>query len=190
MSHITRRSVLKGAAGLLAVGSVARPFIANAAATTAEVWWVQGFVPEEDVAFKKAVADYEKASGNKIELSIIPFAPGRQKIVAAMTSGIMPDMFTNNPAEITAIYAWDDKLVDVTDVVETQKEECTETSLLNTYCYNNVAKKRSFYGYLIRPLHYQTTSGGHWSRRRGTKWKTSRRPGMPTTISSRRFRKS
>src|ERR1700732_263201 len=146
MSHLTRRSVLRGSASLLAAGSLARPYIANAAATTAEVWWVQGFVPEEDVAFKKAVADYEKASGNKIELSIIPFAPGGQKIVAAMTSGIVPDMFTNNPNEIIAIYAWDDKLVDVTDVVETQKEEYTETSLLNTYCYNNVTKKRSFYG--------------------------------------------
>src|SRR5690349_19145406 len=53
-------------------------------------------------------------------LSIIPFAPGRQKIVAAVTSGIVPDLFTNNPAEITALYAWDDKLVDVSDVVETQ----------------------------------------------------------------------
>src|SRR6201985_3593900 len=146
MSHLTRRSLLKGSASLLAAGTLARPFIANAAATTAEVWWVQGFVPEEDVSFKKVVADYEKASGNKIDLSIIPCAPGRQKIVAAMTSGIVPDMFTNNPAEITAIYARDDKLADVTDVVETQKEEYTETSLLNTYCYNNVAKKRSFYG--------------------------------------------
>src|ERR1700726_307405 len=146
MSGLSRRSVLRSSLAAAAAGTLARPYVANAAATTAEVWWVEGFVPEEDVAFKKVVADYEKASGNKIELSIIPFAPGRQKIVAAMTSGIVPDMFTNNPAEITAIYAWDDKLVDVTDVVETQKEEYTETSLLNTYCYNNVAKKRSFYG--------------------------------------------
>src|ERR1700732_1205931 len=146
MGNLSRRLVLRTSLAAAAAGTLARPFVANAATTTAEGWWVQGFVPEEDVAFKKVVADYEKASGNKIELSIIPFAPGRQKIVAAMTSGIMPDMFTNNPAEITAISAWDDKLVDVTDVVETQKEECTETSLLNTYCYNNVAKKRSFYG--------------------------------------------
>ena len=58
-----------------------------------KMWWVQGFVPEEDIAFKKVVADYEKASGNTIDLSIIPFAPGRQKIVSAMTSGVVPDMF-------------------------------------------------------------------------------------------------
>src|SRR5437763_2724619 len=98
MARLTRRSVIRSSIGLVAGGTLARPYIANAAATTAEVWWVQGFVPEEDVAFKKIVADYEKASGNKIELSIIPFAPGRQKIVAAVTSGVVPDLFTNNPA--------------------------------------------------------------------------------------------
>jgi multiple sugar transport system substrate-binding protein len=55
-------------------------------------------------------------------------------------------VFNANPAEIVALYAWDDKLHDVTDVVETQKEEYTETALLNTYCYNNATEKRSFYG--------------------------------------------
>src|ERR1700732_1615947 len=146
MVRVTRRSLIGGSVGLMAAGTLARPYIANAQAKTAEVWWVQGFVPEEDVAIKKVVADYETASGNKIDLSIIPFAPGRQKIVAAVTSGAVPDLFTNNPAEITGLYAWDDKLVDVTDVVETQKKEYTTTALLNTYCYNSVEKKRSYYG--------------------------------------------
>ena len=75
------------------------------------MWWVQGFAEEEDVSFKKIVADYEKASGNTIEYSIIPYAPERQKIVSAMTSGVVPDLFQNNPFEIVALYAWDDKLV-------------------------------------------------------------------------------
>jgi multiple sugar transport system substrate-binding protein len=146
MTTLTRRSVLRSSLAVAAAGTLARPYIANAAATTAEVWWVQGFVPEEDVAIKKIVADYQKASGNTIELSIMPFAPQRQKIVSAVTSGVVPDLFRNTPDEIVALFAWDDKLVDVSDVVETQKEEYTETALLNTYCYNNVEKKRSFYG--------------------------------------------
>jgi multiple sugar transport system substrate-binding protein len=146
MSHITRRSVLRGSASLLAAGILARPFIANAAATTAEVWWTQGFVPEEDTAIKKTVADYEKASGNTIDLSIMPFAPLRQKIISAVTSGVVPDLFRQTPNELIALLAWDGKLLDVADVVETQKEEYTETALLNAYCYNNVEKKRSFYG--------------------------------------------
>jgi len=146
MDNLTRRSVLRGSLGLAALETLARPYVANAAATTAEVWWAQGFVPEEDTAIKKIVADYEKVSGNTIDLSITPFAPQRQKIVAAMQSGIVPDYFPNNPGEIIALYAWDDKLVDLTDIVETQKEEYTETALLNTYCFNNATKKRSYYG--------------------------------------------
>src|SRR5207302_2327548 len=67
-------------------------------------------------------------------------------IVAAMQSGIVPDFFPNQPGEIIALNAWDDKLVDVTDVVETQKSQFTETVLTNVYCYNNVTKKRSYYG--------------------------------------------
>ena len=114
----------------VASGAVVRPYIANAAATTATMWWAQGFAQEEDISLKKIVADFEKTSGNKIDLSIIPFAPERQKIISAMTSGAVPDLFNANPAEIVALYSWDDKLIDVSDVVETQKARFSETALL------------------------------------------------------------
>src|SRR3977135_3220331 len=138
MTNRTRRSVLRCSLAFGAAGTLARPYIANAQAKTAEVWWAQGFVQEEDISIKKIVADYEKASGNKIELSIMPFAPQRQKIGSAMTSGVRPAFFPTTPAEMAAIYAWDDKLVDVSDVVATQREEFTETTLINMNCYNNV----------------------------------------------------
>src|SRR6266496_1429920 len=109
MRRMTRRSVIHGSLGLATAGALARPYSANAAATTAEVWWAQGFVPEEDVAIKKVVADYQKASGNTIDLSIMPFAPLRQKIVSAVTSGVVPDFFPSNPLELVALLAWDDK---------------------------------------------------------------------------------
>jgi multiple sugar transport system substrate-binding protein len=146
MTTLTRRSLLRNSAGLAAAGALAHPYIADAASTTATVWWAQGFAQEEDISFKKIVADYEKASGNTIDYSIIPFAPERQKIISAVTSGEVPDLFQNNPAEIIALFAWDDKLVDVSDVVDTQREEYTETALLSGYCFNNVTKTRSYYG--------------------------------------------
>src|ERR1700720_2741850 len=146
MTVMSRRSVVRTSLGAAAAWTLARPYVANAAATTATVWWVQGFAQEEDVAFKKIVADYEKASGNTIDYSIAPYAPMRQKIVSAVTGGVVPDVFQNTPAEIIALYAWDDKLVDVSDVVETQKPQYTETALLTASCYNNVEKKRSYYG--------------------------------------------
>jgi multiple sugar transport system substrate-binding protein len=157
MAYLTRRSFLRSALALAAAGSIARPYIANAAATTATMWWSQGFVQDEDIALKKIVADYEKASGNKIELSIIPFAPERQKIISALTSGVVPDLFNSNPGDIIAQYAWKDKWVDVTDVVETQKARYSKTALLAAEPYNDVTKQRSFYGVPIQgatvPIH-------------------------------------
>src|SRR5580704_15793961 len=87
MTSLTRRSILRSSLGLAAAGALARPYIADAAAKTATVWWTQGFAEEEDIAFKKLVDDYQKASGNTIDYSIIPYAPLRQKIVSAVTSG-------------------------------------------------------------------------------------------------------
>jgi multiple sugar transport system substrate-binding protein len=157
MSTLSRRSVLRSSLAVAAAGTLVRPYMANAAAATATAWWVQGFAQEEDISFKKIVADYEKASGNTIEYTIVPYAPMRQKIVSAVTSGVVPDLFQNNPGEIIALYAWDNKLVDVTDVVETQKSLYNDTALLTTYCYNNSEKRRSYYGVpytsAVRPNH-------------------------------------
>jgi multiple sugar transport system substrate-binding protein len=106
MTNPSRRSLLRATLAVAAAGGLARPYIANAATTTATVWMVQGFAQQEDVAFKKLVADYEKASGNTIDDSIIPFVPHRQKVISAMTSGEVPDLFVANPPEMTALFAW------------------------------------------------------------------------------------
>src|SRR6185295_14280283 len=119
MGDLSRRAVIRTTLGLAASGGLARPYLASAAARTATVWWIQGFVQEEDVAFRKMVAEYQKISGNTIDFSIIPFAPMRQKIVSAVTSGIVPDLFQNTPGEVIALYAWDDKLLDLGDIIET-----------------------------------------------------------------------
>ena len=105
----------------------------------------------------------------------------RQKIVAAIQTGVVPDMFTNNPGEIIALYAWDDKLLDVSDVVETQKSQYSETALRTAYCYNRVTKKRSFYGapYTLaaRPNHSSVGSPERFSNR-----KTANPGGGPTLL--------
>src|SRR5690348_2167589 len=130
MRKLNRRSLLQASVGLAASGVLARPYIANAAATTATVWQVQGFVPEEDAAFRKVVADYEKASGNKIEYSIMPFMALNQKTISAITSKEVPDLiFHDAPETILPQFAWNDQLVDVTDIVNTQKSKLAPTAL-------------------------------------------------------------
>jgi multiple sugar transport system substrate-binding protein len=154
MTSITRRSLIGRSIGLLAGASLARPYIANAAAKTAVVWWTQGFAQQEDIGFKQIVDDYEKASGNSIDYSIIPYAPLRQKIVSALTSGDVPDLYQNTPVEVLALQAWNDQLVDLTDVVETQKSQYTPAALQFAYNYNSVEKRRAYYGapYLVAGL--------------------------------------
>jgi len=147
MRKVSRRSVLRGSVSLAAAATLGRPYVANAAAKTATVWWTQGFVREEDAAFQAMVAQYEKMTGNVIDHSLIPFGPLMQKMVSALTSGDVPDVMTHDIAEQAVVpqNAWNDKLVDLTDVVETQKAHYHPTALLASQYYNNVTKKRSFY---------------------------------------------
>ncbi len=147
MTLITRRSVLRSSLAVAAAGTLARPFIANAAAKTATVWWTQGFVAEEDAAFKKMAEEYQKQSGNTIDFSLIPFAPLMQKIVSAITSGEVPDLISHDINEQVVVpqNAWDDKLVEVSDVVDTLKDQYHPTVYLATQYYNNATKKRGAY---------------------------------------------
>jgi len=138
--------VLRGTAGLLASTAIARPYIANAAATTIEAWFGQGFVQEEDVALNKLVANYQTASGNKVELSIVPFAPLRQKEVSAITSGVVPDLMEAQDLQFIPLQAWQGNLLDVSDIVETQKSHYAENVLTSMNLYNNTTKKRAYYG--------------------------------------------
>jgi multiple sugar transport system substrate-binding protein len=157
MSQLSRRAFMRASLATAAAGGLARPFIANAAATTATVWWTQGFVPEEDTTIEKIFADYQKASGNTLEHSLIPFAPQRQKIISAITSGVVPDLTTVTPTEAAALQAWAGNLVDVSDVVETQKARMNEAVLANAYCYNSIEKRRAYYcvpnSIAVNPFH-------------------------------------
>ncbi len=145
MNGTTRRSVLRGSAALVAGAALARPHIANAAASTATMWLAQGFIPEEDAAYKAMVADYQKASGNTIDYSIIPFAALRQKAVSAVAAGVVPDMIETADFNFLYLNTWNNKFVDVTDVFEAQKPHWSQNAHDCSFAYNNVTKKRSYY---------------------------------------------
>jgi multiple sugar transport system substrate-binding protein len=147
MSNLSRRTLIRGSLGLAAAAPLARPFVANAAATTASVWWSQGYIPEEDAAFRAMVADYQKQSGNTIDYSLIPFAPLMQKIVSALTSGDVPDVISHETQSATVIptNAWKDKLVDLSDLVEPLKSQLHPTAYLGSRYYNSVTKTHGVY---------------------------------------------
>jgi multiple sugar transport system substrate-binding protein len=145
MAILTRRTVLRSSLAFAAAGALARPYVANAQAKTAEVWFAQGFVPEEDSAFEAMIADYEKQSSNKIDRSTIPYAALRQKAVSAITSGVVPDMIEVADFYLGPLQAWDDKLTDLSDIVEPAKDQYVSSALPCCYFYNNTTKKRGYY---------------------------------------------
>jgi len=149
MDILTRRSVLRASLGVVAAGSLVRPYIANAQAKTLTAWFPQGFVPEEDEALKQMCAEYEKLSGNKVDYSIIPFAPLRQKSIAAIQSGVVPDIMNTPDLEFAPLNSWDDKFLDVSDIVESQKKDFAPIAIDSCFLYNGVTKKR---GYTVVPL--------------------------------------
>src|ERR1700677_1167952 len=146
MGPMNRRKLLLSSLTVAASGALSRPYIANAQGKTALIWVVQGFVPEEDAAFRKTVADYEKASGDKLDFSIMPFQALNQKAISALTSGEVPDLvFHDAPATILPQNAWENKLEDVSDIVEAHRSELSKTSVLASSFYNSVTKQRAFY---------------------------------------------
>jgi multiple sugar transport system substrate-binding protein len=146
MLSMSRRKVLVNSAGLAAASTLARPFIANAQAKTAVCWINQGFIPQEDEAMKKVCEDYMKESGNKLDYSIMPFMAQNQKTISALTSGDVPDLvFMDAPQSILPQNAYDDKLVDVSDVVAPYESMLADSAKLCSTFFNKATKKRSYY---------------------------------------------
>src|SRR5438046_9774203 len=107
MAILTRRTVLTSSLALGAAGMLPSPHIANAAATTCEAWFAQGCAKEEDPALQNRVADYENASGNKVELSIVTFAPLRQQEVSALERGAIPALPAPSDTAFASLQACD-----------------------------------------------------------------------------------
>jgi multiple sugar transport system substrate-binding protein len=173
--------------GFAAAGALARPHVANAAATAVEVWWNQGYLPEEDVAFRAPVADYGKASGDKIDYSLVPNAPLRQKEIWAIESGGAPDVMEVADIRFTPLNVWDDHLG---DLVEPEKSRYSPTALSCCYHYNDTTKKRAYY---MAPMKLRTRPFHFWQslvEKAGYKVFEIPIPGMPFSTSLCRCRKS
>lgn len=82
-------------------------------------------------------------------------------LLEAVTAEKPPDIVYNYELEfgISPRLAWEDKLADVSDVIEPVKSLYTETALASVYLNNNVAKKRSYYAV---PIQQQTLHIHYW----------------------------
>lgn len=145
MTQVSRRLALAGL-GALSAGSTLRPRRAKAAEPVA-VWWTQGYYEAENQAVIDAMKAWETSTGTKVNLTIMNGSDLITKMIAGMQVGDVPDLVHSVTGDrfLVPKAAWDDKLVDVSDVVETQKAEFHQTALDNSRYYNATLKQYSYY---------------------------------------------
>jgi len=125
------------------------------------VWWVKGFYKSEDDALFEAIKKYEAKSGVKVELSQYPIQDMIPKTVAALDAGSPPDVAYADvyDFQVAGKWAFDDKLEDLTSVLEPIKGRFLKNTLETTYLYDDKAKKRAYYAF---PLKQQTMHVEIW----------------------------
>lgn len=126
-----------------------------------QIWWERGFNIQEDKALQKLLSNWEKKTGNKIDLFFSGTDELLPKAQRALESGDLPDLILSFKAErsVSGRLAWDGKLADVSDIIEPVKQLYPKTILETVYLYNNIKKKRSYYGV---PVNQSTTHVYYW----------------------------
>src|SRR5262245_57901526 len=82
------------------------------------VWWQKGTYAQEDEALRDIIAAFEQDSGKKVELSLYEENELQEKIAAALQAGHPPDFaFSFRSGDYISEWAFDDRLVDLTDAV-------------------------------------------------------------------------
>jgi multiple sugar transport system substrate-binding protein len=150
MTDLSRRDMM-GGFGTLTAAAAMRPKRAKAAAPVT-VWCSQGFYQAEDQALKDFVTGYEKQSGTKIDLQIMNGPDLITKAVAALHVGDVPDVIhaAGGGLFLMPLSAWNDQLLEVSDVIAGREPEFLPAALSACRFYNNVTRRRGYYGVPIK----------------------------------------
>ncbi len=147
--------ILAGAAALAIAFSAAPGF----AQEKLNVWWVKGFYKSEDEALFAAIKKFEAKTGVKVDLSQYAVQDMIPKTVAALDSGSPPDIAYSDTydVQVAGKWAYDGKLEDISDVIEPMKDRFAPVTIETAYLYNDKAKKKAFYGFVLKQqtLHIQ-----------------------------------
>ena len=126
------------------------------------VWWVKGFYKAEDDALFVAIKKFEeKNKGIKIELSQYPIQDMIPKTVSALDSGSPPDVAyaDSYDFQVTAKWAYDGKLEDITSVIDPIRARFEPHALSTTFLLNNASQTRAYYAF---PIKQQTMHIQYW----------------------------
>jgi multiple sugar transport system substrate-binding protein len=137
---------------MAAVGLLCATAPAISQQKTIAVWFSKGFYKSEDDALLDVIKKFEAKTGIKVELSQYSVQDMIPKTVAALDSGTVPDVAFADSYDVQAQgkWAYEGKLEDLSDVLLPMKSVFAPNTLETTYLYDNVAKKRAYYGFPLK----------------------------------------
>src|SRR6201996_6331664 len=143
---------IPGGIALFATAAVLLATAQPAAADTITVWWGKGFYKSEDDALLKVVKKFEEKTGIKVELSQYAIQDMISKTVAALDSGTVPDVAYSDTYDVSAQgkWAYEGKLEDLSDIMTPIQDRFVQNTLDASKLYDNVAKKRAYYGFPLK----------------------------------------
>jgi multiple sugar transport system substrate-binding protein len=129
MAQLSRRHAIAGLAAVAATSGTSSRSVKAAEPVT--VWWTQGFYEAENKAVIDNLAAWEKATGTKVNLTIMNGPDLITKLIAAMQVGDVPDLVHSVTGDrfLVPRAAWDDH----------------PTAMLGSRFYNAKLKKHAIY---------------------------------------------
>ncbi|PZV15952.1 MAG: ABC transporter substrate-binding protein [Pseudanabaena sp.] len=126
------------------------------------VWWIQSFYPAETEALSQIVAEWEKKNNVKVEITFYNDGAINRDAENALNNGNPPDILFSNTAEFFLYpkLAWQNKLVDVSDVIEPVKNLFSPIALKAVAYKNSQNPNPAYYAVPIAQL----SAGMHYWR--------------------------
>ena len=144
------------------------PTVAPAEDSPLTIWCNRGYYVQQDEALEEVVNQWQDASaqqGDKKRSEVKLFFYSEDdllnEIITALEKGNPPDILFSERTDFTLgpRWAWEGKLADVSDVIESVKDSYSSSAIASVYLYNNVANKRAYYAV---PLKQQTIHIHYW----------------------------
>ncbi|MEM9006447.1 MAG: extracellular solute-binding protein [Cyanobacteria bacterium P01_F01_bin.86] len=114
------------------------------------IWWEQGFLPEENEQIIQIVRNWEQQFGLTVDLKLLPVDLIDQQVsqlVAASHPSQLPDIIYSVGLDhsLAPKLAWQDQLLDLSEVVLSVQERYTPVALSQVFYRNQVHGERSYY---------------------------------------------
>jgi len=112
------------------------------------IWWNKSFIPQQDEAFKEIVQKWEKKTGKQVDLSFFALPDHPAKMLAAFDSKIVPDVDFGQIVNVqTAQFAYDDRLLEISDVMNPIRSRFVDVALRGTEFLDSKTGKRGTYAF-------------------------------------------